>query len=79
MSASKGQPDKKQPHWIYLNIRVFSERVMSQIDAYEQELRISPEACRRFDEKSKVYIKGLNSDATSISAALKTILEETHP
>jgi hypothetical protein len=79
MSVTKGQPDKKLPHWIHLNIRIFSERVISQIDAYEHELRTSPEACRKFDEKSKNYIKGLNQDATRIAAALTAILGETHP
>jgi hypothetical protein len=77
--AAKGQLGQKQPYWIHLNIRVFAARVISQIDAYEQELRTSLEACRRFDERSKAYIKGLNSDATPVAAALKSILGEKHP
>jgi hypothetical protein len=79
MTVHKGEPDKKRPHWIHVNIRVFSARVISQIDAYEQELRTSSEACRRFDEKSKMYLKGLNPDAIRIGDALRLILGTTNP
>ena len=79
MSVTGGAPDKEEPHWVHLNIRVFSERVMSQIDAYEQELRVSPDACRMFKEKSGRYIKTINPDAARIAGALKTLLGQTHP
>jgi hypothetical protein len=52
MSVTAGQP-----HWIHLNIRAFSSGVISQIDAYEQELRTSAHARLIFHEKSKSYIK----------------------
>ena len=62
--------EKGSPHWIMINIREFSSRVISQIDAYEKELRTSAEARLKFHEKSKSsYVKTLNSDAAWIADA----------
>jgi hypothetical protein len=69
---------KGKPHWIHLSIRAFSSRLLSEIDAYEQELRTSADARLSFDEKSKRYINTLPAEATSIAEALRLILGETH-
>jgi hypothetical protein len=74
---SKGQPHQPQ-HWIHLNIRACSERVISQIDAYELELRTSPDARLSFHEKSKENIKPIPTKAVDIAAALRSVLGETH-
>ena len=74
MSVTKGRP-----HWIRLNIRAVSSRLIPQIDAYEQELRTNADARLRFHEKSKKYIKLIRSDATRIGDALRSVLGETHP
>jgi hypothetical protein len=67
-----------QPHWIHLNIRDFSSRVISLIDAYEQELRTSPGARLRFHEKSKTYIRTIPAEAARIADALRSVLGKTH-
>jgi hypothetical protein len=70
---------KGQPHWIELNIRNFSSRVISQIDVYEQELRTSADARLRFREKSeRYYIKTIPAEAARIADALRAILGQTH-
>ena len=74
MSVTKGRP-----HWIRLNIRAFSSRLIPQIDAYEQELRTSADARLRFHEKSKRYIRTIPPEATRIRDALRWVLGETHP
>ena len=76
ISVTKGHD--QQPHWIHLNIRAFSTRAISQIDAYEQELRTSPDARLRFHQKATSYIKTIPSEATRIAKALKSVLGETH-
>ena len=68
---------KGQPHWIHLNIRALSSRVIPQIDAYEQELRASADARLRFREKSKRYIKTIPAEAARIADALRSVLGET--
>jgi hypothetical protein len=73
LSVAKGQP-----HWIHLNIRAFSSRVISQIDAYERELRTSADARRSFHEKSKSYIRTIPAEAAKIADALRSVLGETH-
>jgi hypothetical protein len=73
MSVTKGQP-----HWIHLNVRVFSSRVISRIDAYEQELRTSADARLSFHEKSKRYIRTIPAEAARIAEALRSVLGETH-
>jgi hypothetical protein len=73
MSVTKGQP-----HWIHLNIRAFSSRVISQIGAYEQELRTSADARLSFHEKSKKYIRTIPAEAARIADALRSVLGETH-
>jgi hypothetical protein len=74
MSVTKGQPN-----WIRLNMMAFSERVTSQIDAYEQELRSGANARLNFEQKSKSYVKKINADATRIADALRSVLGKTHP
>ena len=69
---------KGHPHWIHLNIRTYSSRVISQIDAYEQELRTSADARRSFHENSKKYIKTIPAEPARIADALRSILGETH-
>ena len=69
---------KGQPHWIHLNIRTCAERIILQIDAYEQELRTNPHARLSFNEKSKRYIKTIRADAARIADALRSVLAETH-
>jgi hypothetical protein len=70
---------KGQPHWIHLNIRDFSSRVISQINAYEQELRTSVDARLRFHEKSKrYYIRTIPAEAARIADALRSVLRKTH-
>jgi len=82
ISSEKSGPlirvTRGQPHWIRLNIRVFSSRVNSQIDAYEKELQTSPDTRLRFHEKSKSYIKTLPVEASRISGALRSLLGMTH-
>ena len=73
MSVTKGQPN-----WIHLNVRVFSSRVISRIDAYEQELRTSADARLSFHEKSKRYIRTIPAEAARIADALRSVLGETH-
>ena len=73
MSVTEGKP-----HWIRLSIRECSTRVISQIDAYENELRTNADARLRFHEKSKSYIKILPADADKIADALRSVLGETH-
>jgi len=73
MSVTKGQP-----HWIHLNIRAFSSRVISQIDAYEQQLRTNADARLSFHQKSKSYIKTMPADAARIADALRSVPGETH-
>src|ERR1022692_4479337 len=64
MSVTKGRP-----HWIHLNIRAFSSRVIPQIDAYEQELRTSADARLRFHEKSgKYYVKTIDRKSTRLNS-----------
>jgi hypothetical protein len=67
-----------KPNWIHLNMRVFSERVTSQIDAYEEELRTSADARLNFQRKSKSYVKNIPADAKRIADALRSVLGETH-
>ena len=69
---------KGQPHWMHLNIRVFSLRVISQIDAYEQELRTSADARFAFHEKSKRCSRTIPEDAARIADALRSVVGETH-
>jgi hypothetical protein len=82
ISVTKGHQKKghqKQPHWIHLNIRALSDRAISQINAYEQELRTSPDARLRFHQKAKSYVKTIPAEATRIANALRSVLGETHP
>ena len=68
-----------RPHWIRLNIRDFSSRVIPQIDAYEQELRTSADARLRFHERSeRYYIKTIPTEAARIADALRSVLGATH-
>jgi len=73
LSVTKGQPN-----WIRLNIRAFSSRVISEIDAYEQQLRTNADARLRFHEKSKRYVKTIPAEAARIVDALNSVLGETH-
>jgi hypothetical protein len=68
---------KGQPHWIHLNIRALSSRVILQINAYEQVLRTSADARLRFRKNSKRYIKTIPAEAAS-AGALRSLLGETH-
>ena len=70
---------KGQPHWIHLNIRECSSRIISQIDAYEEELRASADARLRFHQKSESYTRTISAEAARIAGALRSILGETHP
>jgi hypothetical protein len=73
MSVTPGRPN-----WIGLNIRTFSSQVISQIDAYEQELRTSADARLGFYEKSKSYIRTIPPEAARIAAALRSVVGEMH-
>ncbi len=42
---------KGRPHWIQLNIRTCSSLVITQIDAYERQLRTNPDARLKFREE----------------------------
>ena len=72
--VTKGQPHLGGPHWIHLNVRILSERVISQIDAYEQELRTNPNARLSFQERSERYIRTIPAGATSIADTLRSVL-----
>jgi hypothetical protein len=77
--VTKGDPQKGHPHWINLNIRDFSARVISQIDAYEQELQTTAETRLRFHEKSEMHhIRIIPAEATRIAEALRALLGKTH-
>jgi hypothetical protein len=65
-------------HWIHLNIRELSSRVITQIDAYEQELRTNADARLRFREKSKIYLKTIPAEAVRVADALRSFLGKTH-
>lgn len=68
---------KGPPHWIQLNIRAFSSRLISQIDAYEQELRVSADARLSFHQKLKRSVRTISTEAR-IADAFKALLGETH-
>jgi hypothetical protein len=70
---------KRHPHWIHLNIRDISSRVILQIDAYEQELRTSADARLRFHEQSgRSYVKTIPTEAARVADALRSFLGEKH-
>jgi hypothetical protein len=67
-----------QPNWIHLNIRKVSSRVISQINAYEQELHANPDARRRFYEELQRSIKTIGADAATITDAFRSTLGQTY-
>jgi hypothetical protein len=77
-SGPRMRVTKGQPHWIHLNIRALSSRVILQIDAYEQVLRTSADARLRFRKNSKRYIKTIPAEAARIADALRSLLGERH-
>jgi hypothetical protein len=70
---------KGRPNWIHLNIRAFASRVISQVDAYEQELRTSADARLSFHQNSQSYIRTIPPEAARIADALRLVLGEAHP
>lgn len=60
-----------------INIRTFSSQVISQINAYEEELRVSPDARLRFHQKSKSkrYVRTISAEAR-IADAFRAVLGE---
>ena len=75
ISFTKGDPKNKVPHWIHLYIRTLSSRVISLIDAYEQELLTGTDARRRFYEKSKHFVRTIPPEAARLADAFRSFLE----
>lgn len=61
------------PLWIQINIRRFSSLVIERIDAYEQELRTSAEACSKFKELSEKTTKVISNEAANVREGLNAI------
>jgi hypothetical protein len=62
-------------HWIILNVREFAARVISEINAYEHELRTSTNARLSFSRQTRHYIRTLPAEAVRITSALKSLTE----
>ena len=68
---------KGEPNWLRLNVKVLSERVTKQINAYEDELRKSARARKNFQSKSSKCVKDIPpQQAVNVAAAWKSILRD---
>ena len=62
------------PNWLRLNVKVFSERITDQINAYEVELRNSLPARRNFQLKAGKCVTEVPPNAKSLIVAWKSVL-----
>jgi hypothetical protein len=70
LTASQGRPN-----WLRVNVKILSERVASQIEAYERELRESPRARLEFLERSKRCLRHVpREQAPQVAAAWRSLL-----
>lgn len=64
---------KGRPNCLNLNVKYLQDRVIAQINDYEQELRTSESARLRFCDKSRKCVSDIHSDASRISTALNEL------
>jgi hypothetical protein len=68
------KPD--EPNWIQLNTKMLEERLTTQINVYQEEVRTSASARVNFVEVSKKSIIDVPDEAERIAAGWKRLLHD---